>query len=48
MAVSDYCAFIPLVAENFGHALAEVAVGVEIAARRLWIGIEDLQAMELI
>jgi hypothetical protein len=34
--------------ENFGHTITEVAVGVEIAARRLWIGIEDLQAMELI
>ena len=45
MAVGDYCAFIPLVAENFGHAITEVAVGVEVAARRLWIGIEDLQTM---
>jgi hypothetical protein len=48
MAVSDYCAFIPLVVEHFGHSITEVAVGVEIAARRLWIGIEDLQTMELI
>ena len=52
MAVGDYyehyCAFITLVAENFGHTMTEVAVGIEIAARRLWIGIEDLQTMELI
>ncbi len=48
MAVSDYCAFIPLVVEHFGHSITEVAVGVEIAARRLWISIEDLQTMELI
>jgi hypothetical protein len=48
MTVSDYCAFIPLVVKHFGHSITEVAVGVEIAARRLWIGIEDLQTMELI
>jgi IS1 family transposase len=48
MAVGDYCALIPLVAEKFGHTMTEVAVVVEIAARRLWIGIEDLQTMELI
>jgi len=49
MVVGDYCgAFIPLVAEIFGHTMTEVAVGVEIAAKRLWIGIEDLQTMELI
>ena len=34
--------------ENFGHTITEVAVGVEIAAKRLWIGKEDLQTMELI
>ena len=49
MVVGDYCgAFIPLVAEIFGHTMTEVAVGVEIAERRLWICIEDLQTMELI
>ena len=48
MAVSDYCAFIPLVVEHFGHSITEVAMGVEISARRLRIGIEYLQTMELI